>query len=345
MRKRFVHFYTNFWWEGDLYILYQLLVRKRFVHFYTSFWWERDSYIFIPASVEKEICTFLYQLLVRKGFVHFLYQLLVRKKCGFLKRTARKIGRRVYQVHTRIYTSFWWESDCTFLYQLLVRKRLYIFTPASGEKEIVHFYTSFWWEWDCTFLYQLLVRKRFVHFLYQLLVRKRFVHFDTNFWWERDLYIFIPASCERECWRGSELSQLDQHHKATVRRTLLVGQRDRPIPQPIRHVYFIQQPRWGGGVVLIYFTLICAGAEQGENRSESREWAKREGERGERWVREKWEREAREREKRKGEEKGRRERDMIERYEREIWERDKREREERERIERENRGWDGRQKR
>ena len=36
-----------------------------------SFWWESDSYIFIPASGEKGICTFLYQLLVRKRFVHF----------------------------------------------------------------------------------------------------------------------------------------------------------------------------------------------------------------------------------------------------------------------------------
>ena len=44
-----------------------------------------------------------------------------------------------------------------------------------------------------------------------------------------------------------------------------------PAHNPLSHVYFNS---YGGGVVLIYFMLICSGAERGENGSECRECAK-----------------------------------------------------------------------
>ena len=45
-----------------------------------------------------------------------------------------------------------------------------------------------------------------------------------------------------------------------------------PARNPPSHVYF--NSYGGGGVVLIYFMLICSGAERGENGSECRECAK-----------------------------------------------------------------------
>ena len=102
--------------------------------------------------------------------------------------------------------------------------------------------------------------------------RERFAPIGTGFPGERDLYeyMFVPASREREMllyilvppYCGREMCMP----------TILCGTTRPPQPTTPPAMYILTA--MGGGVVLIYFMLICSGAERGENGSECRECAK-----------------------------------------------------------------------
>ena len=72
----------------------------------TGFLWDREWYIFVPASRERESCTYLYQLPVRERELY----IFVQASCEI--------------------------EICTYLYRLPWERELYIFVPSSCEREI-----------------------------------------------------------------------------------------------------------------------------------------------------------------------------------------------------------------